>query len=462
MHVEPLRGRLRLGVERSDQALLADDCETAPDDVVQAAHLARKFEFIVRRQQAGAGRIVDDAAREAWKGWRRRGPAMQEHFVARPRGLGVRHADHFPHFHRNADEAVDIRRALRLIGVEQGFARLAFQHAIELPGEVPGVAQARAHALSHEWRHQMRGVARDQQRPLAPALRQQRTEPVDRMAHQRPLARLDPGRQQLPGLGLGGEVGGIFAGLDHELPAAVRHAARHDRCRPLGIAPLRRVGDRQIGEIVRTDVDDEPLRVKTMIDKVRADRLSHQTVRAVAADDEARRQDFYAGRGCGARRGVEGRDFDPRPARDDLDALRLAAQEQVYARPACEVVFEHALEFGLVEQIAGAIAGQRRARLVDVDQHLPVRVVPDIVVHRPRDFLHLSREAERIKHALDLVIVADRARQRIGFRPALDDRDLVPGVAEQSRQRLAGRAVADDDDVVVHGALPTKRDSRAR
>src|SRR6266850_1790282 len=64
---------------------------------------------------------------------------------------------------RLLDVDAHVRRALRLVAVEP-------VRAGELPGEVRRAADAGAHALAEERRRLVRGVAGDEEAPVAPAL----------------------------------------------------------------------------------------------------------------------------------------------------------------------------------------------------------------------------------------------------------------------------------------------------
>ena len=75
-------------------------------------------------------------------------------------------------------------------------------------------------------------------------LREPPAELVDRVAHERPVGRREPRRQQLPRAAVVGEVLGTLAGQQHELEAPVRPAVARVHVRPRRIAPLARRGDR--------------------------------------------------------------------------------------------------------------------------------------------------------------------------------------------------------------------------
>ena len=116
-------------------------------------------------------------------------------------------------------------------------------------------------------------------------------------------------------------------------------------------------------------------------------------------------------------------------------------------------MFEDALEIRLIEEETRRPSGNGRTRLVDVDQHFPVGVEPDVVVHRARNSRDVLDNFQRMEHALNFVVVADCSRKRIGGGPSLDDRHPVSIVAELPGKNLAGRPIANDDDVEFRHSL---------
>ena len=115
-----------------------------------------------------------------------------------------------------------------------------------------------------------RGVAGDQQPLPTPALCQQRAEAVDRVAEP---ARRRPGFIQgdsnAQTLSSPSKSSAFSPGLIINSHRQLATHARHDGGRARGVAPLRSIGNRQIREIVGTDVDHQPLRVEAVIEQCR-------------------------------------------------------------------------------------------------------------------------------------------------------------------------------------------------
>ena len=162
--------------------------------------------------------------------------------------------------------------------------------------------------------------------------------------------------------------------------------------------------------------------------------VAHGAVRAVAADDEARRDP-------GA---VRGRDDHRVVTR--FDAGYFDAATHVHAERA-RPPFEQLLERGLVEHRRRGPARRAVAGPTEPQQRRTRAVAPLVDVGRLADRTELGADAARLEDAADLVVEVHRARKRVRLRPSLEHGDGAPSLREQDRECAADRAVADDRDV---------------
>ena len=191
---------------------------------------------------------------------------------------------------RQPDHGAGVRLAFGLVGVQVGVREVvgqaAGQDGGQFPGEVGRVAQSGAHALSDERRGEVRGVAEQEDPPVAPAVGDLGAEGVLGHPHDVQLVeryRLGPRGDERVQTGDVAVVVGGLGGAEAELPPVAGVADAHVGPGAAGVADL--VHAFPLGQVAGgVHVDDQPALVELQVGHVRVDRGAGDAVGAVAAE----------------------------------------------------------------------------------------------------------------------------------------------------------------------------------
>ena len=143
----------------------------------------------------------------------------------------------------------------------------------------------------------------------------------------------------------------------------------------------------------------------------------------------------------------------------DRDGLGFEVQVDVAAPLGLGV--QLALERGLVNEIHLGPARDRARGPVNRQQLLPVGIEPAIDRRRSGDLFDDRSQPGGVQDAMDLVVDADRTRQRIDLVPPLEHADAPAHAVQQQGREFADRPIADLDHVEIrlremrfHDGLP--------
>ena len=145
-----------------------------------------------------------------------------------------------------------------LVRIEQTVVGATREYSVELPREIDRVPDAGAEPLAHERRRLVRGVARQQHRPDAPTLRDQRVKPIDRKPNRIQRCFAAPWSEQRPEGLPTTECLARFTGQKHELPASAARTCRDARRWSARIAELECGIRRQSDVLLQARIDNRP------------------------------------------------------------------------------------------------------------------------------------------------------------------------------------------------------------
>jgi hypothetical protein len=339
---------------------------------------------------------------------------------------------------RAREDLAHVPRPFVLVRVEQRLVGEARDHPRELPGEVQRVADARAHPLSRGGRHHVRGVAREEHPPQAPALGHEGLMRVGHHAEHLQAVGVDEAPQPRP---QGLVVGRRLALVELKLPAAVEPEAVGVEREPLVVQHVAKVPRevRGVGGVAEPRVDDEPVAPRGQRAHRHVHRAADGAAPAVAPHHPRRAPPPRAlggARGHGDPVVVRGHrvDGDPEVQRDVREAREAGAQ--------------HALEGGLVEE-AGPVAPVHVVALAHRlgEQHRAVGVDHLDLAEGGGVREQRGEEPRGLKVPQGLFVDVGRAAHREHLGVTLQHRGAHPQGAQEVGEHHPRRTAPDDQHV---------------
>ena len=184
---------------------------------------------------------------------RKRGQRLEQ-LLAKRQPVAVYRHDDIAHDNGELDHRPCRIAPFGKVAVEDRGRRPAVENAGQFPACIGRVPQARVHPLPSKRRREMRGVPRQKDAPLAPAVGHARVKGIDRLADQIPRRQRAKRREQCRDKPVFQRLGVAFAGKQHEFiaPPAIGRGHRHMWPR-VGAEEMCVV--RRIGIVARVDHD---------------------------------------------------------------------------------------------------------------------------------------------------------------------------------------------------------------